>query len=268
MNFLEAIMALRRAGYPESRVEEKLAQDIVLKAFAEGGLHAQVTIKGGVAMAALTKDIRRATLDLDLDLVHYSLSDDSIDAMVHRMNCLPGIAIRRSGEIISLKQQDYFGKRLHLSLQDEAGYALQCKLDIGVHANDAIEQEDTVFDLSQIGLSQVTLQANSPEQIFAEKLKTLLRLGRISTRGKDIFDMVYLTNILEGEKLQKFVVTTIYQDPGMSEAAVKDILKRLEKIFSDHGFMMLLENPRFNWLELSPREATAKLLAYIRSNLS
>ena len=268
MNFVETIAALKRAGYPDSRVEEKLAQDIVLKAIGESGLRAQITIKGGVVMAALTKDIRRTTLDLDIDFVRYSLSDESIDEMVRRMNCLSGITIRRVGDIVGLKQPDYFGKRIYLSLQDEAGYALQYKLDIGVHANESIAQTDFEFDLSQVGLSSVVLQTNSPEQIFVEKLKSLLRLGTISSRGKDVFDMVYLSNIVDRERLQMLVAESIYKDEKMFERTGVDIVRRLQRIFSDQQFISLLKNRRLNWLQLSPEEATAGLLAFVRERVS
>ena len=58
MNFVETIAALKRAGYPDSCVEEKLAQDIVLKAIGESGLRAGkcsliVTIR---AICGLMKD--------------------------------------------------------------------------------------------------------------------------------------------------------------------------------------------------------------------
>lgn len=132
-NFVETIADLMATGYREFNVEEKLAQDIVLKAIEQSGLKANITVKGGVVMATLTNDIRRTTMDLDIDFIHYSLADESVDEMVRRLDCLEGISITRVGDIVELRQQDYSGKRVHLSIRDAEGYAIQYKLDIGVH---------------------------------------------------------------------------------------------------------------------------------------
>ena len=67
---------------------------------------------------------------------------------------------------------------------------LLLKLDIGVHNHLEIEQERIVFSFGQG--TELTLQVNSPEQIFAEKCLSLSRLGALSTRYKDIYDLYYL----------------------------------------------------------------------------
>lgn len=264
-SFNETIAELLAAGYSEVNVEEKLAQDIVLKAIAESGLRANITIKGGVVMATLTKDIRRTTMDLDIDLVRYSLGDDAIDEMIRRMNCIDGVVISRVGDIVELKQQDYSGKRVYLALKDREGYAIQYKLDIGVHALNAVVQNDMDFDLSYLESEKANLQANAPEQVFVEKLKSLLRLGAISSRGKDVFDMLYLASVVDEEKLKELIDIYIYADAKMRERSIEDIVRRLQYVFSDSGFMAMLANKRMNWLQVSPSQATAQLITYIKS---
>ena len=160
--FVETIAELLASGYTEANVEEKLAQDIMLKALSQCGLKAQVTVKGGVVMATLTRDIRRTTMDLDIDLIRHSLSDESIDEMIRKMNCIDGVTIVRVGDIVELKQQDYSGKRVFVSIRDTAGYAVQYKLDIGVHTVEAARQEDMEFDLTHIGFGSATLSAKAP----------------------------------------------------------------------------------------------------------
>ena len=137
-----------------------------------------------------------------------------------------------------------------------------------MHANESIAQTDFEFDLSQVGLPSVVLQTNSPEQIFVEKLKSLLRLGTISSRGKDVFDMVYLSNIVDRERLQMLVAESIYKDEKMFERTGADIVRRFQRIFSDRQFISLLKNRRFNWLQLSPEEVTTGLLAFVRECVS
>ncbi len=42
---------------------------------------------------------------------------------------------------------------------------------------------------------------NSDEQILAEKLRSLLKFGPFSTRYKDVYDMYYLKDFVNREKL-------------------------------------------------------------------
>ena len=75
-----------------------------MKALSVSTLSRNVTIKGGVVMRGITGDSRRATQDMDIDFIRYSLSDDSIMTFVEKLNCLPGIRIEKIGEIEELRQ--------------------------------------------------------------------------------------------------------------------------------------------------------------------
>ena len=88
----------------------RVCQDIVLKALAEGPLSRNVTIKGGVVMRSLTNNNRRATRDIDLDFIHYSIEDGSIREFVKKLDCIQGIKVEIVGDIEELKHQDYHGK--------------------------------------------------------------------------------------------------------------------------------------------------------------
>ena len=165
---------------------------------------------------------------------------------------------------VELKQQDYSGKRVFVSIRDTAEYAIQYKLDIGVHTIETARQNDMEFDLTRIGFGSTTLLANAPEQVFVEKLKSLLRLGSISSRGKDIFDMVYLASVVDVNVMKRLMDAYIYSDKRMFERNVADVVRRLTRVFMDRGFMAMLANPRMNWLKLSPQEATEKLAAFMR----
>ena len=78
-------------GYGDANAQAKVCQDLILKAIATSSLNKNVTIKGGVVMRSKTGNIRRATQDLDLDFIRYSLSDASIDAFISKLNCLDTI---------------------------------------------------------------------------------------------------------------------------------------------------------------------------------
>lgn len=74
-----------------------------LCSIANGPLSRNVTIKGGVVMRSITNNNRRATRDIDLDFIHYSLADESVKIFVEKMNCVDGVVISIDGGIEELK---------------------------------------------------------------------------------------------------------------------------------------------------------------------
>lgn len=78
----EEIERIKASGYNELNAQSKLGQDIILKAISDSGMARNATIKGGVVMRSISGDARRATQDLDLDFIRYSISDDSIRRFV------------------------------------------------------------------------------------------------------------------------------------------------------------------------------------------
>lgn len=135
-------------GYGDENAQAKVCQDLILKAIADSKLSRNVTIKGGVVMRSKTKNIRRATQDIDIDFIRYSLQDDSIDRFINMLNCLEGIRIVRHGSIEALKQQDYKGKRVFIEISDSFGNKIPSKIDLGVHTKLNITQEEFCFDIA------------------------------------------------------------------------------------------------------------------------
>ena len=164
-----------KGGWAEARV----CQDIVLKAIAESNLSRNVTIKGGVVMRSITGNIRRATQDMDLDFIRYSLNEDAIRQFIDKLNCLEGIFIKITGKIEELSQQEYRGKRVYVVLEDDTGHSFISKIDLGVHKNIQVAQDEYCFDVC-LDDEGASLLINSKEQIFAEKLRSLLRFGPLS----------------------------------------------------------------------------------------
>lgn len=218
-------------------------------------------------MMNISKDNRRATRDLDLDFICYSLEDTAIILFIDRLNTTDdNIKLKIKGPIKVLKQQDYDGKRVNLIFTDEENKEYKFKLDIGVHKNVELEQEELCFDLNS-SLESITLLVNSKEQIVSEKLKSLLKLGRISTRFKDIFDIYYLLNMktINKNKLKKLIDRYILKDETMREITFTDINKRLEFIFSDELYKSRLNTKESNWLELPVEKVINDLLTIFKN---
>ena len=269
MNIKDAILFYQNKGYEYADAESKVSQDIVLSKIWNSKYKNNITIKGGVVMYNISNNIRRATRDLDIDFIKYSLEDESIRNFIYSLNNdKDNIKIEIVGNIASLHHQDYDGKRALIKISDKYGNSINTKLDIGVHKLFELEQEEYYFDLSLIN-KQINLLINSKEQIFVEKLKSLLKLGFVSTRYKDIFDFYYLVNIskLNKKKLLKNIEILIFNDDKMRENNIEDILNRLSKTLKSSRYINHLNDPVVNWLDIPIEDAINSLLKYIEELL-
>ncbi len=85
-------------------------------------------------------------------------------------------------------------------IEDTEGNQVRSKIDLGVHNRFELEQEEYCFDIAYDD-EGASLLINSDEQILAEKLRSLLKFGPFSTRYKDVYDMYYLKDFVNREKL-------------------------------------------------------------------
>lgn len=74
----EQIAELMAAGYKALTAQAKVAHDAVLLAMHRSGFKLKSAIKGGVVMSSITGDIRRATMDMDIDFVHLGRRSTSV----------------------------------------------------------------------------------------------------------------------------------------------------------------------------------------------
>ena len=75
-------------------------------------------------------------------------------------------------------------------------------MDLGVHKDLSIEQDEYAFD---VGFQEdaVSLLINSPAQMITEKLKSMVRFGSRNTRYKDVFDICYLSERVNMDRLRE-----------------------------------------------------------------
>ena len=69
MDFKTKVAELMALGYKRASARAKIAHDVVLAAIKASGMKDSVTIKGGVVMSGITKEVRRATMDMDADFI-------------------------------------------------------------------------------------------------------------------------------------------------------------------------------------------------------
>ena len=262
INIQKLIEEAKENGYAGDNATAKVCQDIVLKALANSSLSRNVTIKGGVVTRSKTNNIRRATQDLDIDFIRYSLDDRSIDVFVSKLNSIEGVTITRTGKIEELKQQDYSGKRVFVLIEDAEGHRVKSKIDLGVHNRFELEQEEYCFDVAYDD-EGASLLINSDEQMFAEKLRSLLKFGPFSTRYKDVYDMYYLKNHTDRSKLLSALDVYVFNDNTMREKKITDIVRRLKFIFNDRTYINNLDKSDKRWLDKPIEEITKELLEFV-----
>lgn len=251
-------------GLSYAQAEARCAQDAMLDLIAKSTLVDNITIKGGVLMQHVSKDARRATTDFDLDFVRYPIADTSIKKFIKTLYTGgSAFSVKLTGSIEELKHQDYSGKRIHVIISDGLGNSIESKVDIGVHTLVSPELEDICFDLSKLDES-VTLLADSNEQMVAEKLRSLLRIGAASTRYKDVFDVYYLLAVkgVDSEKLNDALGALVLNDTSMRERSYDDIASRLRSVFSNRRFASQLSRAKNDWLAVSPGMATSAIVKY------
>ena len=265
VNLEELAKARKNEGYSDINAEARVCQDIVLKAISKSDLNRNVTIKGGVVMRSITGNIRRATQDMDFDFLRYSLSETSIRHFIDKLNCIEGVHISIVGNIEELSQQEYKGKRVYVAIIDDTGHAFKSKIDLGVHKNLQIEQDEYCFDVCMDDAG-VSLLMNSKEQIFAEKLRSLLKFGPVSTRYKDVFDLCYLSGYTERDRLYDCLRTYVFDDPEMKENDMNDIIARINMTFNNRLYKRnIAHSEKSNWLEIDIKKAFDTILDYLRN---
>jgi predicted nucleotidyltransferase component of viral defense system len=266
MDFQNALKLYEAQGYDLPYARAKVCQDVMLAKIAASQFVNHVAIKGGVVMHSLSHDRRRATRDIDFDFIRHSLSGESIRDFISRLDAVDdGISLEVTGAISDLKHQDYKGKRVLVNVSDGKSTIL-AKLDIGVHQDLSIEQDDFYYDLDYSG-EGVDLLANSKEQIFVEKLKSLLKFGPTSYRYKDVYDLGYLCSkaSLDSARAAAYLKKVVFDNPVMWENDFLAVEKRLIETFADREFRQALRKYDSKWLDESNEEICTRILAFIKS---
>ena len=240
-----------KQGHSYRNAQNLAAEEIVLNKIASSPLSEHVTLKGGIVMFNLTKNDRRVTQDIDFDLIRYSIDKNSIKLFIEKMNCIDdGITTSIIGDIESLHQEDYQGVRVHLYLKDSEKTVLKTKLDIGVHTYTGIDQNKVIFSFFSDSNS-ASLMVNPCEQIFAEKLLSLARLGTISTRYKDVYDLFYLitSNLISISKTRE-ILNLFFKSSSRKPRDIFELVDVIVETLNNPNFSREAMKPASKWIDV------------------
>lgn len=178
-NLRECINEYMKNGYTRNYAISKVCQDIIINRIYNSEYSDKITIKGGVVMFHLTKNVRRATVDMDIDLINMSIATENIINIFMKLGSINNVDKFSleidQRKIENLTHQDYHGKRLTVIISDDFGNRYFIKLDIGVHKNIEILQDTLILD-TKIIEGKVCFLANPKEQIFVEKLCAYIKV--------------------------------------------------------------------------------------------
>lgn len=262
VNIADLINVAIENGYNEEMAVAKASQDVILLMFSKSRFNRNVTIKGGVVMRTISNDARRATVDIDLDLIKYPLTIKGIKELIKELNGIEGVKIKIVGKVEDLKHQDYNGKRVFLDIKDKFNNSLKSKVDIGVHKFLSIHQDEYCFDISS-SEEGTSLLINSKEQMFTEKLKSLLRFGYLSTRFKDVYDLFYLCDFVDIKELKHRFDVLIFDDQKMREKSITQIVERVKNIFANEIYLKNLNTSNKNWISIKNEIVLDKIIRFL-----
>lgn len=262
INIKDIIYEYKIKGYSQAHATARVVQDILLMKLSKSIYKNNVTIKGGVVMFNITKQIRRATVDIDIDFIHYAIDDKSIERLFDELNKVnDSIILKINYPIKELKQLDYSGRRILFTINDTFGNIINnAKLDFGVHKHIDIKQEEFIFQIES--LNQTTsLLINTKEQIVAEKLSSLLRHGIRSTRYKDIYDIYFLITETELDVDDvMFILNKMELDGKYID--LKEMNRKLDKILNNSFFCKNASKPNNQWIDCTYEKVVERLLLF------
>lgn len=269
MNSLqECVNEYIKDGYTRNYAISKVCQDIIINRIYNSKYSNKITIKGGVVMFHLTQNIRRATIDIDIDmdLINMSIATDNIVNIFMELGKLDNIDGFKleidKDKIEDLSHQDYHGKRLTVTMSDNYNKSYSIKLDIGVHKHIDILQDTLVLDTKIID-GNISFLVNPKEQIFVEKLAPLLKFGPLSTRYRDIFDLYWL--VTKGNLDKKLInnyMKILILDTDVEINSKEDVSNIINLVLSDNMFIQNLSNNN-NWTGQSISNILEKIKKYI-----
>jgi predicted nucleotidyltransferase component of viral defense system len=204
MTLIDLVKLMRNDGFKQNRARVKVCQEVFMTKLAMSHYKDSVLFKGGTIMYQLSKEIRRSTEDVDIDLIRLSITNQNLFDVLNRIGSIDtgnGITFTVvEDQISALKHESYEGKRVILLFKDKSDNTLKLKLDIGIHTNYHIRQSSILFDLVSSD-EGIELLANPIEQMIVEKTSSFIGFGILSTRMKDLYDIFYLISNYEYSKI-------------------------------------------------------------------
>lgn len=240
-----------------------VCQQILIDKISSSNLVDKVLLKGGVVMYNMTKNARRATRDMDFDLVRYDIkSEKSLGNLIKCFNKrYPEYQVIMTDHQ-ELRQDDYHGVKLFLDIKDKS-MKVAFTVDIGIHTLSAINQKTTVFEFPNCK-NKLLIRTNPPEQIIAEKLYALAKIGATTKRIRDIYDIFYLLkNCKINHKICRQCLELLTHDKKHNLNDIEDVSNQINDILEDKVFAQRVDKSKLKWLDASFNVIKEEILNFL-----
>ena len=77
--------------------------------------------------------------------------------------------------------------------------------------------------------------------------------------------MYYLLTRTRKTVVKRYVKSYIFDDAGMRENGIADVVGRLERVFGNKTFMRSMSRPANAWLDVAPEKVAADIVSFISS---
>jgi len=163
------------------------------------------------------------------------------------------------GEIYNLE-----GKRIPITISDNYGNELSTKVDVGVHTEFDIAQDEIYFN-SCLENEKIKLLVNSKEQIFVEKIIPIIKFGLLSTRYKDFYDLYWLikNGNMNKDEIIKIINNKIFVSNVNGIDSLEKLIEHINTILSDSDYLKTINNRKNNWLDISCEELKNTIVDYL-----
>lgn len=101
--------------------------------------------------------------------------------------------------------------------------------------------------------------------MFSEKLRSLLKFGPTSTRYKDLFDMYYLIDYINHDKLQVCLTKLIFSDEGMHENNMEDVIRRIQLTFRSKPYQKRINSSDKRWIDIDNNTLFDTIIKFLSS---
>jgi len=266
MNLKEMTNNYIEKGYKDLYAKYKVCQDIIIYCISNSKYKNNISFKGGVVMFNLTKNIRRATVDIDIDFFELSITNRSIIKIFKSFNKKNNdikLSLKED-KVVELSHEDYKGKRIVIELIDSYNNILSCPIDIGVHKDANIIFDELIIE-TNINNKIIKVKVDKKEQIIVEKLIPLLKFGVLSTRYKDLLDIYWLINntMLNKKEILKIINIKIINNKELKYDCINEIIERLNTIKQSSLFQTNYKKLSNKWLEISLEENIDTITNYL-----
>ena len=80
-----------------------------------------------------------------------------------------------------------------------------------------------------------------------------------------MFDICYLSESIDKARLREYIRKYIYEDAALPVENINEIIRRVERVFTDRRFIKEINKSKKNWMDISEEEALEKDIEFVKS---